>query len=410
MQRKIFLILSLCIFLVTCIFDSTNQNIVPVDYTTQIKPRVADPESPYIKVGLYASLTGSASLLGQMGQMGIRLAVEELNTSGGINGKQILLVEYDDQTNPDRAVSIVTKMIQEDHVDAIIGSHTSGNIVCTAPLTEQAETLQIGLGTSYVWTNAGYKYLFRAAGNSKHYDDAIFTAIQERGFKKIALYYCSTDYAEAGAKALIERIQTEPSMNLVWVRSHDITQTDFKSDLFSLKASSAEAVILYATSENAGIQLRQLREEVGYRGVVYSPEAFASTAARLEAGASANGLIYACTNTIPNSPQDALSPQEKDFLEKFIKMYGTMPTAETAYRGYDAMMLLAEVFRSAKSFQNDDLLQAMLSITNYTGICGNYDFSDGSGDGIQGCKIIFLSGPSTIERVQYYKCCSCSGY
>ena len=393
MKRPRILVLSLCALL---LFSALAPQ-ASASEDEPIQPRVADEDEPYIKVGFYASLTGSAFLLGQMGQQGCRLAVEQINNSGGINGKFIRLIEYDDQTDPDTACSIVRRMIEEDRVDAIVGSHTSGNLIHTAVLTEQAHVLQVGLGTSYLWTNVGYRYLFRSTGNSASYDEAIFSSIKEKGYERIAVYYCTTEYAQAGAQKLMQRIQDDPSMQLVWARSNDITQTDFEEDLLSFRETDADALILYATSENAGTQLQQLRQIAGYYGPVYAPEAFANQNAWQEAGESIAGLVYTCSSIIPDSPSQARSPKEQQFLEAFIKMYGTMPVAETAYRGYDAMMLLAEVFRTTKSMDSEDLRQAMEQITDYEGLAGTFDFSDGSGDGLDTCYVVTVT--DTGEKI-----------
>ena len=406
MTRKHLLFFFLCIALVVSVLAAVlipryPQAPAEDEEAPALSPRVAQNE-PYIKVGFYASLTGSASLLGQMGQQGCRLAVEQINAAGGINGKRIRLIEYDDQTDPQQAAAIVRRLIEEDHVDAIIGSHTSGNLIQTIPLTEQAHVLQIGLGTSFLWTNAGYQYLFRATGNSQNYNDSLFYAIKTAGHERIAVYYCYSEYAKAGANALISQIRTDPSMKLVWNQGNDPTQTDFRSDLLSLLSTEPDAVILYATSENAGTQLRQLREDLNYQGAVYGPECFANSSVLAEAGASRRGLTFACSNVIPDSPAQAASAQERAFLEDFIATYGTMPTAETAYRGYDAMMLLAQAFQNSPSLESEDLRRAMLSITDYTGISGVFDFSDGSGDGLQSCLLITMPDADTMERAQFF--------
>ena len=107
--------------------------------------------------------------------------------------------------------------------------------------------------------------------------------------------------------------------------------------------------------------------------------------------------MYTCSSIIPDSPSQARSPKEQQFLEAFIKMYGTMPVAETAYRGYDAMMLLAEVFRTTKSMDSEDLRQAMEQITDYEGLAGTFDFSDGSGDGLDTCYVVTVT--DTGEKI-----------
>lgn len=400
--RLIFLALSLSLISLICLAVPAPVELGSID-ANKISVRQADENSNYIKIGFYGSLTGSASTLGQMGQLGCRLAVAEINNAGGINGKYLRLIEYDDQTNPKTAATIVRKMIEEDTVDAIIGSHTDGNILNTASLTEQAHVLHLGLGTSYTWTNAGYKYLFRVTGNSANYDHTIYSAIKTAGHKRIAIYYCDTLYATAGAEELMKKITADPSMEIVWSMRNQITQTDFTSDFASLKSVNADALILYATSENAGIQLSQLREGNYYSKTVYASEAFANTSTRKDAGSNLYKLTYVCTNHIPDSPADAYTAKEQAFLESFVKAYGTMPTAETAYRGYDAVMILCEVFRTAESMDSEDLRSALLHINNYEGIGGYFDYSDGSGDGLTTCRVITVIDPEHIRILNYFK-------
>lgn len=404
MKGKVLLAAGLCVALIVGMLfvDGEHEEHIE-EKTPTIEPRIAYESEPYIKIGFYGSLTGAASVLGQMGQAGCRLAVDEINNSGGINGKKIRFIEYDDQTDPETAEKVVQKMITEDRVDAIIGSHTSGNVVKAAAVTEQAQVLQIGLGTSFAQTNEAYQYLFRATGNSDVYDAAIFDAIQSAGHQKIAIYYASSKYARSGAEKLKQYITDHPNMKVVWFRSHDISQTDFAADLRSLVDSSPDAVILYASSENAGNQLKRLRMSMGYTGTVYSPEAFAASVTRQEAGEGLTNLVFVCTRMIPASPMEALSEKEQTFLERFIKMYGTMPVAETAYRGYDAMMLLAETFRTAKSMDSEDLRQAILELTEYEGVNGVYDFSDRSGDGLKGCRLITIRDEDHIDQQEYHK-------
>lgn len=404
MKGKVFLAVGLCVALITGVLFTDGEHKAHVEEKLPaIEPRIVNENEPYIKIGFYGSLTGEASVLGQMGQAGCRLAVDEINNKGGIDGKKIRFVEYDDQTDPETAEEVVRKMIVEDRVDVVIGSHTSGNIIKAAAFTEQAQVLQIGLGTSFVWPNEGARYLFRATGNSAVYDAAIFEAIQSAGHQKIAIYYASSKYARSGAEKLKEYITDNSNMKVVWFRSHDISQTDFEADLRSLVNSSPDAVILYASSENAGTLLKTLRMSMRYKGTVYSPEAFAASATRQEAGEGLTNLVFACTSMIPTSPAQALSEKERTFLESFIKMYGTMPVAETAYRGYDAVMILAEAFRTSKSMDSEDLRQAMLGLTEYEGVNGVYDFSDGSGDGLKGCRLITVIDTDHIEQQEYPK-------
>ena len=341
---------------------------------------------PYIKIGVYASLTGYASQLGRMGQQGIRLAVEDINSSGGIHGKEIRLIEYDDQTDSETAIAAVKRMIEEDRVDAIIGSHTSGNIIETSRLTEQAGVVQIGLGTSFIWTGIGAQYLFRSVSSSQYYDELLMDAMLREQGKRIGIFYSDTEYAENGAKHMAELIAEHPEMQLVWMKEHKVDEVDYAPVFTGLTYMNVDSLVLYTSSENAALQLRQLRQS-GFQGSVYAPESFANSEVRKAAGTAAEDLVYACGNSLPDSPLAAVTPEERSFLEKFIQRYGTMPVAETAYRGYDALMILAEAMRRADSFKGEDMRRAMLSIEKYKGIGGIFDFSDGTGDGLKTARL-----------------------
>lgn len=368
--------------------------------TIRVKPYEKRDDTPYIKIGVYASLTGCASLLGRMGQQGIRLAVEDINESGGVDGKEIRLIEYDDQSDSEAAVTAVRKMIEEDRVDAIIGSHTSGNILQTTELTEQAHVVQIGLGTSFVWTGVGNKYLFRSTASSKYFDELLLSAMERQGAKRIGILYSETDYAESGAKHMEALIEDCPQMELVWLKKHKIDENDYSTMFMRLNHMNIDSLILYTSSETASLQIRQLRQ-AGFQGAVYAPESFANSEVRRSAGDAAEGVVYACGYSIPDSPIEAVTPEERTFLEKFIQRYGTMPVAEAAYRGYDAMMLLAEAMRRADTLESEDIRDALVSIKGYKGIGGIFDFTDGSGDGIQTARLFrIVNGKPALFTIQ----------
>jgi branched-chain amino acid transport system substrate-binding protein len=92
-----------------------------------------------IKVGVYGDLTGQTSSFGQSTKNGIELAVEEINKAGGINGKQIQLVVEDDQGRPEQAKTVVSKLINQDKVVAVLGEVASTNSLAAAPVAQEAK-------------------------------------------------------------------------------------------------------------------------------------------------------------------------------------------------------------------------------------------------------------------------------
>src|SRR5262245_46418611 len=90
-----------------------------------------------IVVGLYGSMTGNTATLGQSSLSGARLAMEELNSKGGVLGKQIRLVSEDDQGKPEEALTVVTKLINRDKVVAVLGENASSRSLAAAPVCQQ---------------------------------------------------------------------------------------------------------------------------------------------------------------------------------------------------------------------------------------------------------------------------------
>lgn len=344
----------------------------------------ASSSTDAIKIGLYTPLTGTSAMVGTQEQMGVQLAIKQINDAGGVSGKELSLISYDDQLNAEQAVKAVTRLIQVDKVNAIIGSMSSSNIIATASMVEKAGILEIGCGTSPLWTNAGYKYIFRGTQNSASFNTGIVDEMTQMGVTKLGTLVSSTEYATNGWTEIKKQLSST-SIQVALETNYMAGDTDFSGQITKLANGGLDGVLLYGGTEDFGIACKQLRQ-LGYKGYIYGPETFASPDVREVAGDAANGVIFACGYVIPDSIEDAATSEEKAFLQAFVDEYGEMPSSDTAYRGYDSMMLMSKVFETAASFGGDDMREALLKV-DYTGIGGKFDYSDESGDGLAGCNL-----------------------
>ena len=139
--------------------------------------------------------------------------VKQINDAGGINGREVSLISYDDQLNAEQAVKAVTRLIQVDKVNAIIGSMSSSNIIATADMIEQAKILEIGCGTSPAWINCGYKYVFRGTQNSASFNKGIVEEMTTLGVTKLGTLISSTEYATNGWADIKEQLK-DTSINI----------------------------------------------------------------------------------------------------------------------------------------------------------------------------------------------------
>ena len=270
-----------------------------------------------IKIGLYTPLTGTSALVGTQEQMGVDLAVKQLNEAGGINGRQVTVVAYDDEFNAETAVKVVTRLVQTDKVDAIIGSMSSANILATADIVEEAQVLEIGCGTSATWTNAGYNYVFRGTQNAALFNVGIVDLIETMGVTKLGSIVSSTEYATTGWADVKSQL-ADTDVEIAVETDYMAGDTDFTGQITRIVNADLDGVLVYGATEDYGILCKQLRQ-MGYEGYIYGSETFASPDVREVGGDAVNGVLFACGYVIPDAVEDAATEEEKAFLEAFVE-------------------------------------------------------------------------------------------
>ena len=120
-------------------------------------------ESDTINLGFVLPLTGSVPNLGSAMKNGAELAIEEINNAGGINGKKIKATIEDDENKPATAPNAITKLIEQDKVDAVLGTYASSCSIAMAPIAAQNKKVMLSIGsTNAKVTSEGGEYVFRA--------------------------------------------------------------------------------------------------------------------------------------------------------------------------------------------------------------------------------------------------------
>lgn len=333
-----------------------------------------------VKIGFYGPLTGASSVVGIEGQKAVELAVKEANANGGINGRQIELISYDDAQNTETSVKVVTRLVESDKVTAIIGSHISGSILATVDITEPAKIVQVGSGTSPIWTNIGLKYTFRGTACSDQFNVDCYKSMETMGATKIATLAGETEYAQTAAGSIHQMVTDGGKMEIVAEENFTTGDTDFSGQIVKIIASGADGVYVVGGSEDMGKIVKQLRQK-GYDGYIYGIEPFGAPDAKSVAGEAFDKIVFSCCYFVPDSVEEANSEPEKAFLEKFVAEYGALPTSEVAYRDYDGTNVLIEAMRKAETLDGDGIREQILNL-KYIGIGGAFDFSADNGEGL----------------------------
>ena len=343
-----------------------------------------------IRIGIWTSLTGASAIEGELIENGARLAAEQWNNNGGINGRQIEFVVYDDQSTTEGAVTATTRLIENDKVDAIIGSNLSNAIVATADLIETAGIPFVGSGTGTAWTNCGYNYIFRGTVvNAFMNEGFVKAAAQDMGVKNAAFIWVETENGQTSSAAIKEYCE-KYGVNIAYEGTYQSSDTDFTGQVSNTIAANPDGVMLFGLANELSLIVKQLRQ-AGYNGYIYMAEAGASVDLIQVAGSAADGIVFSAAYVVQPTPEEATSEMMKEMLVAYVDMFGEMPATDVAFRVYDGANLLFTAFQNAEDMNDKDSVRdAFRAISGYEGIGGTFDYTSGSGDGLDGCNMYMI--------------------
>lgn len=342
-------------------------------------------EDDVIKIGFYGPLTGLMSAPGQESLEGAQLAINEINAKGGLLGKKVMLVSYDDKSSPEQAVKLVTRMIEVDKVHAIVGSLHSGNILVSGPVVEKAKIPEVGVGTSPVWLQKGYKYLFRSLQNTGVGAKEIMKAAKEMGLTKIAILYLDDEYGNVGAED-ITREAEKNGLKMIGKEAIPVGDSDFTGQLVKIINMEPDALFIFVTTSYFGPATKQARQ-LGFDKQIFGCESYASQSVKEIAGKSANGVIYFATYIVPEKIEESHDPLMTKFLKAYLDKYGKMPDESLSFRTYDAVNIIAKGIVDAGSLDGTAIRDAIENITNYRGLAGVFNFKGNHGEGLDNIRL-----------------------
>jgi branched-subunit amino acid ABC-type transport system permease component len=352
-------------------------------------------DDKFISIGFFGPLTGNTATAGQALRNGALIATQEINSDDGLLGRPVRLIEYDDRSSPEQAARVATKLVLEDEVTAIVGSLHSGNILAAAPILELSETPTVGSGTSPSWLEQGYKYLFRSLGNSRLSVSQLVDYATRVQMQRIAIMFGNDEYGTTGAKDF-EAQALNNGLEIVARESFTHGDRDFTGQYARILGQQPDGVLLWGLGDDLGFLIRQLRQS-GYSGPVLGSEGFTMRQVLDVSGSAANGVVVAAQYLIPETAEAAPSRVMRDFLEQYYENFGSMPASDNAFRGYDAVKILAEGIRRAGSLDRVAIRNAIQDIENFQGIAGEFTFKGHTGEGIHKMQIYYVQDGKYLE-------------
>lgn len=355
-----------------------------------------------VKIGYFGPLTGPSAQPGQALRNGTQIAIDEINAAGGISGRPLELVEYDDKSSPEQAVKGATKLIEQDKVSAMVASIHSGNILAAAPVIEENKVPTIGAGTATSWLSKGYKFLFRALANGDVSAEQLVKESKKLGLKRLAVLYQNDEYGKGGLKGVQDQAKAQGGIEVVASESYARDDRDFTGQFAKLLGQNPDGLVLWGLGEDLGAIVKQARQK-GYNGLILGPEGFSLPQVKEVAGDAANKVIYIAQYIIPGTPDEAADPMMKKFLQAYKAKYNEMPKSDNAFRGYDAMRNIAEGMKRAGGVDKQKVRDQIQNLEGFQGLAGTFNYKGKNGEGITEMRAFAIQNGKDVPASELKK-------
>lgn len=330
-----------------------------------------------IKIGLSGPFTGGSSSMGVSMRDGVKLAVTEVNKNGGVLGRQLVLVERDDEAKNEVGVQIAQELINKEGVVATLGFINTGVALASQRFYQEAEIPVINnvatgtvISTQFVPPDHKNNYIFRTSANDKIQSSMIANeAVKRQGFKKPAILADSTNYGQLGRQDL-EKALGEMGIKPVVAEKFNIGDTDMTAQLLRAKEAGADVILTYAIGPELA-QIANGMAKLGWKVPMIGSWTLSMASFIDTAGPNGNGAMMPQTFI-----QLGDTPKRKAFIEAYQAAFkiDRMPSPVSAAQGYDSVLILAAAIQQAGSTDGRKIREALENLnTKVEGVVTIYD-------------------------------------
>ncbi|MBM7060521.1 branched-chain amino acid ABC transporter substrate-binding protein [Pseudomonas sp. UL073] len=291
-------------------------------------------QSDTVKIALAGPTTGAVAQYGEMQFIGAKMAIEQINKAGGVNGKQLEGVVYDDACDPKQAVAVANKIVN-DNIKFVVGHLCSSSTQPASDIYEDDGILMItAASTSPDITNRGYKLVFRTIGLDSMQGPTAGNYIADViKPTNIAVIHDKQQYGEGIATAVKQTVEGK-GIKVSVFEGLNAGDKDFSALIAKLKQANVDFVYYGGYHPELGLLLRQAKEK-GLNVKFMGPEGVGNKEISAIAGEASEGLLV----TLPKSfDQD---PKNQALVEAF-KAKNQDPTGPFVFPAYAAVQVIAE--------------------------------------------------------------------
>jgi branched-chain amino acid transport system substrate-binding protein len=324
-----------------------------------------------VKIGAFLSVTGPASFLGEPEKKTLERHVERLNKDGGIGGRKIELVVYDDAGAPDKAATLAKRLIQNDGVDMIIGGTSTGTTMAAVKVIEPAGVPFISLAAGIDIVDPVKKWVFKVAHTDRMAAEKVFADMKKKGVSKIALVSEDSGFGKSGRD---QSLKAAPAYGIEIVADEVYSPKDPDVTAQLTKAKSApgvQAVFNFGFGQGPAIVTKNYRQ-LGITLPLWQSHGVASKEYVRLAGEAAEGVRFPAAGLVVAEQLPATDPQ-KPVVTAFKKDYeATFKSEVSTFAGhsYDALQMASAAILRANSTDKAKVRDELEKTSGYVGTAG----------------------------------------
>ena len=332
----------------------------------------ADP----IKIGSVLSVTGPAAFLGDPELKTLQLYVDDLNKKGGVLGRPLQLVHYDDGSDANKANGFTKRLIEDDKVDILVGGTTTGATMSSVPLAEKAGIPFVSLAGAVVIVEPVKKFVFKTPHTDRMAAEKVFEDMKKRGLTKVALLSETSGFGASGKKET-EAVAGKYGVTLVANETYGPKDTDMSPQLTKIKTTpGVQAVFVFGLGQGPAIVTKNYKQ-LGITLPLYQSHGVASDEFLKLAGSAAEGVrLPSPAQLIPEKlpAKDAQKPVVTAYEQAYKAAYKADVSTFGGY-AYDGLMLAVDAIKRAGGTDKAKVRDALEATKGFVGTSGTYNMS-----------------------------------
>ena len=332
----------------------------------------ADP----IKIGSILSVTGPAAFLGDPELKTMQLYVEKINKDGGVLGRPLELVHYDDGSDASKANGFAKRLIESDKVDVLVGGTTTGSTMSIVPLVEKAGVPFISLAGAVVVVEPVKKFVFKTPHTDRMAAEKVFEDMRKRNLTKVALFSETSGFGQSGKKEA-EGVTAKYGITLVANETYGPKDTDMSPQLTKIKNTpGVQAVFIFGLGQGPAIATKNYKQ-LGINLPLYHAHGVGSEEFIKLAGPAADGVrLPAAALLVADKLPD--NDVQKPVSVAYTKAYTAKWNSDISTFGghaYDGLMIAVEAIKRAGGTDKAKVRDAIEATKGYVGTGGVVNMS-----------------------------------